>query len=156
MKIAGRILIFVAFCAAAYLVFSDAISYWTGWGTSRIENLNVGKLTFVRDGRIRFGGPGVHFKEVKYYKTPEGREFAFLQPLIGEQQGLFIRGRHKIFNDDGFDEVTTYEPFVVWTYLLKRLAVLFILSLMILAVAGFALKLLRKGHEMSPAVPPNG
>jgi len=147
VKVVGRFLILVAFCAAVYLVFADGISYWTGWGSSRIENLSANNMTFVRDDRIRFGGPGVHFKNVKYYKTQEGEGIAVFQPAGGEQQRLFIRGSHRIYNNVGFDEITTYEPFALWTYLSQRIAVLFVLSLMMLVLAGLALKLVGKGHN---------
>lgn len=79
MKIIGRVLILATFCAVTYLLFSDVFSYWTGFGSSRIASLDVGKLTFIRDDRIRFGGPGIHFKEVKYYKTAQGDEIAMFQ-----------------------------------------------------------------------------
>lgn len=150
MRIIGRILILAVLCAATWLVFSDAISYWTGLGSSRITSLDVSKLTFIRDGRVRFGGPGVHFKEVKYYKTPEGGEVAIFQTGGDTQRKVFVRGRQKIFHDEGFEEVTTYEPFVPWTYVLKRGAVLFILCLLIFAVAGLVLKLMGKGQPISP------
>lgn len=150
MKTIGRILLLAGFFAITYLVFSDVISYWTGWGHTKIASLDVGKLTFIRDGRIRFGGPGVHFKEVKYFKTPEGGEVVIFQPDRAMRSELFIRGKHKMYDDKGFEEVTTYEPFVAWSYLLKRSAVLFILFLMILAVAGFILKVLGKGQSIPP------
>jgi hypothetical protein len=152
VKILGRVLILSVFCAATCLVFSDLISYWTGWGGSRIERIDVGKLTFIRDDRIRFGGPGVHFKEVKYFRTQEGDEVVMFQSDRGLRSQVFIRGRHKIYGDEAFEEVTTYEPFVAWTYLLKRSAVLFILLLMILAVAGFVVKMLGKGQLVPPVV----
>lgn len=141
-KIIGRILIFAAFCAAACLVFSDGIFYWTGFGSSRITSLDVGKLTFNRDDRIQFGGPGVHFKEVKFYHTPDGGEVAIFQTGSDAQHKVFIRGQHKVFHDKGFEEITTYEPFVAWTYLLKRGGVLLILFFVVLATAGLALRLL--------------
>lgn len=142
----GRILIFAALCAATWLVFSDLISYWTGLGSSRITGLDVSKLTFIRDDRVRFGGPGVHFKEIKYYKTPEGGEVGIFQADGDNQSEVFVRGRQKVFHDEGFEEVTTYEPFIAWSYVLKRGAVLVILCLLIFAVAGLALKLMDKGQ----------
>src|SRR4051794_13246152 len=115
LKLIGRILLLMALSAAAYLVFSDVIAFWTGWGSSQISRIDVGKLTFIRDDRIRFGGPGVHFKEVKCFRTPGGGEVVIFQPDRGLQRQLFIRGQQKIYRAEGFDEVTTYEPFVAWT-----------------------------------------
>lgn len=144
VKIIGRVIILSLFCAATLLVFSDLPSYWTGWGGSRLERIEVGKWTFIRNDRIRFGGPGVHFIEVKRFRTPEGEEVAMLQPNRSLQSQLFIRGRHKIYDAEAFEEITTYEPFLVWTYLLKRSGVLFVLFLMILAVTGYFLKVPRR------------
>jgi hypothetical protein len=152
VKIIGRVLILATFCAVTYLLFSDVFSYWTGFGSTRIASLDVGKLTFIRDDRIRFGGPGVHFKEVKYYKTAQGDEIVIFQTGSSAQPKVFIRGRQKIYHEGGYDAITTYEPFVAWTYVLKRGAVLFILSLLIFAVLGLALKLMGRGQTDNPVV----
>lgn len=141
MKNIGRLLILSALCAATWLVFRDSFSYWVGVGSTRICSLDVSRLQFLRDDRFRFGGPGVHFKEVKYYRTPEGDEVAIFQPIDVSETGVFVRGMHRIFHEKGFEEVTTYEPFIAWSYILKRSAVLSIIYLLIFALAGLVLKI---------------
>ncbi|MDB6123078.1 MAG: hypothetical protein JWQ71_2071 [Pedosphaera sp.] len=143
MKVIGRTLIIIAFLAIAYLTFADAISYYTGWGVSRISVLNTSQFKFIRNDKISLGGPGVH-SEVKYYKTPEGEEVIFVQSEALKGRGRFIRGGHTVNLDGGYKRITTYEPFVLWIYLLIRLVVLFVLTMLMLAVAGLILKFVFK------------
>jgi hypothetical protein len=146
VKIAGRILIVISICATATIVFFDVISYLSGIGNSRIVALDIKNLTLIREDQIRFGGPGIHMKDVKHYKNPEGQELVILQTANSPKPGVFLIGRHKIYDSEGFKEIILYEPFVLPKYLLQRSAVLFILTLLIFAVAGLILKLIGKGQ----------
>ena len=137
----GQVFIVAVWLAAAVLVFSDALFHLAGSSASKIYHFDPSRLTFVRNDRISFGGPGIHYKDVTFYKTQEGNQIAVFQSNKTPEKGLFLRGKHKIYHTTGYDEIVTYEPFVLWPYALKRCAVLFILSVMILAAAGFVLKL---------------
>lgn len=155
MKVASEkatfwILFLTGFCAVAYFLFSNVISYWTGYGTSHITRREVDGLTFVRDDRFKVSGVNSPYQEVKIYRTPEGNEIAVFQTGAAAQAKVFVRFSRDIFKDNRYERITTYEPFVVWIYLLVRLAALFVLSLMILALVGLILKLMGKGSNKMP------
>ena|SRR5437588_7739549 len=147
VKLLGRIALGAAFIAVGIAAFRDGILYLAGSEKSRIVHLQTNTLTYIRSGELNFGGPGIHVQPVALYRSSDGSDVAVYQPAKLEAHRLFLRARHNVYSKDHSETVPTYEPFVLWAYLLKRTAALFIVAMLVLAVAGLALKILPRDRS---------
>jgi hypothetical protein len=141
MKVVGRIGLCLGITIAAIAVFRDGILYLAGSEKSRIVHLKRNTLKYVRSEELNFGGPGIHVQPVGLYQSSEGKNVAIYEPAKLGERRLFLRGKHNIYSGDHAETLTTYEPFVLWAYVIKRVAALFIITMLLLAIAGLALKL---------------